>query len=521
MSRFITPEQAGAIGDGVADDTKALASAVASGLNIEARHGAIYRVSGPIGTLSDGQALDLKGAEIRAAWEQSGSEYDAVIRMHGSSDASVVNGKITWHGAFDLGGSYAGFISAIWGNDCERPTVRNMELSGFNRSGVLFGAITSGGSVGAVFSPTCIDVYAHHNRVSGISFGQTVDGVVSSCSLISNGLGSDVHTGYGFAGLYPYNPARTRIINNTANNNVRKGIDFHRGTSGIISGNTVHGNGLFGIFVDAVRGSWSISTNIVSGMLADGSHPFAVYGIKIGSHTGLGTSGEATNFVCTGNVISDFKKSGSGVAYPLFLVGVGLTSGGFTVTGNTIAAGDVTAIVGGENSVAGGVAGAWHDILLSNNSFTVGAVAEPPIKFFGSNSRKKVFSGNMVVIASAGSATGVMSYTPSAVPGASLLCNGNDIVAPSSAWSSVHDPIAVQRLSNEVTEGNNINNTRWRDWDGARYVGRGPGNYPSTGSWTAGSRWERTDGIVSGSTAISQCVSAGTPGIWSLFVVLP
>ncbi|MXP40276.1 hypothetical protein GRI75_01285 [Altererythrobacter soli] len=454
-----------------ADDTAAWKGALAASHHVTARRGATYHIKGTLGAPLDGATIDLNGSTIIADWKEASGQYEAVFFIDGQDNVTIRNGKIEFTGRFNSGGSYAGLVSGIHANNADKLTVESMEITGFNRCGIVVGLLVSGPTPNCQ-SPKVINCHLHHNRVAGAVFGFTRNGLVQGCDLRWNGHASDPGTGYGFAGWSSGLPVNTSLIGNNASDNYRKGLDFHSGHDGVVSGNTCARNGIFGIFVEGVSGTWSITGNIVKDMLWDGRfRDSTMFGIAVGHLTGQGTRAAPTSFVISGNTISNFRLT-DGSAAALYLMGRGLSYGKFMIADNVFDLGKVTHVV---NTASGPSRnfGKWYDVAITGNEVTCEECTGIPFVIRGNTNRKKTFANNRLEIRAAGASAGVFVYESTLADGHTLVATGNDLSVPPAAWREAHDPIRVRRTAHETVKGNWVNGTSWRDWDGAGFISRG------------------------------------------------
>lgn len=507
---IVTPEMFGAIGDGEADDTAAWQAALAASKNILGREGAIYYTTQSLGAPLDGATVNLNGSTILADWEQSTGDYEAVIFIDGQNNVTIKGGKIEYVGTFDFGASYGGLVSGIHANNADYLTVREIELTGFNRCGVLVGLLVSS-PTGYCKSPRVIDCHCHHNRVAGVSFGSTEDGLVKGCQLHWTGHVDDNGTGYGFAGWSSGVPKNTTLIGNHSSDNYRKGLDFHSGHNGTIADNICARNRNDGIYVMGVTGDWTITDNLVDDMLWDNTFTnSSMYGIRVGD-LGAHESRGAASFTIVRNTISNFRMT-AGHAFPFMLGGQGLYRGDFNIKRNVLMLGKVHKIL--ESTPRATYPGEYYDVAFEENQIVCEEAVELPFTIRGSNNRKKSFSHNEVKILAIGSTGGIYFYEVTSQPGKSLVAVDNDLTVPITAWIDM-DPIRVRRLADEQMARNLINGSSLRDWDGAKFIGRGPSDQPPADGklWTAGSIWWRANAATSESPG-SVCVATGAPGKW-------
>jgi hypothetical protein len=506
------------IGDGVTPATAAWQAAITSGFNVRDRKGATYYTTASLGTpANDNTTIHIQGYII-ADWEQGVSgEYEGVFELSGRDKISFIGtGEIEYIGTFDFGTSYAGLVSGIWANECDDLVVRGLEIHGFNRCAVLVGALASGATLGYAARPAVERLHAHHNRVAGVAFGQTEDGVVDKCQLHWNGHVSDIGTGYGFTGWSAYVPKNTIVAGTHANDNFRKGIDFHGGHDGTITANFCKRNRVMGIYADGPTGTWIIIGNQIGEMEWDNTFSTAaMYGILVGSQAGQGTSSASTSFLISGNTIVDFTKT-AGSAWPIFLYGEGLSYGDIKISTNTIRVGTVDQLLGSSNSDPELPMGNWYDASVNDNTFEAAACddANALILVNGIRNRQKQFNRNNVSVASVSTTAGVYSYVATSITGHGLIAGGNSINVPATAWSAIFDPIFVRRIASEHMFGNIVNGAPTRDWNGQVFLIEGVSVPPASNFWTVGSRAKKSGAVTAGGVPGYVCITAGTPGVW-------
>ena len=508
-------ESFGAVGDGIADDTGAFALAAVE-LAVQLNPGKTYRLTAPTNiTSNNGFTLYGNGAKIVYDYEQSGSPsyIESCFYVTDSDDVTFKDTIIQYTGTFNFG-DYGGFISGIHVESSDRFLTERCEIYGFNRAGINIATLTGGSAY--CDAPMISKCYLHHNRVSGVLFGNTSAGTVSECQLTFNGDVSSAGTGYGFASWSSNIPHDTLLTNNQANDNYRKGLDFHSGINGVVSGNVCARNRVYGIFVFGVTGGWSIVGNQVSEMTWANEFPtVAPYGIRVGDLQGQGLSGDATVYTVTGNVISDMNKT-AGEMFPFGESLVGNTYGTLILADNVIDVGTVSQLYNSA-STAKDVAGNYFDVSITNNTFKAASCTSTaqPIAIRSGNNRKKVFSNNVVEIAAVTGTSGVFTYDVTTQTNRSLIATGNDITAPASAWSAVYDPINVKRVTNEVSVNNVVNGIGWRDWNGVAFDFLANAA-PTTNFWSQGSKTWANNAAASGFVGW-YCTVAGTPGTWKTF----
>jgi parallel beta-helix repeat protein len=503
----------GAVGDGVTDDTAAIQAAINASLRVEFAKGGVYKITGPINITSTGTQIIGNGARITGAYEQnpvSPSYSESFFNVTGADDVLFENIRLQYTGTFTIGGlDYGGYISGIHIEDSDRFTARGVEAYGFNRAGINVAMNAS-----YCANPLIVDCYLHHNRVSGLIFGNTNNGTMQNCNLAFNGIVSSVGTGYGFSGWSACLPKNTILANNQANDNYRKGIDFHAGENGTIIGNTCSRNRIYGIYVMGTIGSWTITGNTVTDMSWANEFPASSpYGIRVGDLIGQGIAQMPTSFVINGNVISKINKT-AGSIFPLGDSMVGCSYGKLIISNNIIDVQNVSRIHDSANGVTG-VEGNYYDISITGNQIKASNCDSIPIYIRSGKNRQKIFSNNTLEIDTITTTSGVVIWDNTSITNNCFIGNGNSIDAPSLSWSSVFDPISVKRVTAEKMNNNIVNGSSWRDWDGYKFIESGITS-PVSNYWTQGSILWDTNSVASGFAGF-YCTVTGTPGTWKTF----
>ncbi|MBR6558412.1 MAG: right-handed parallel beta-helix repeat-containing protein [Clostridia bacterium] len=312
--KFFNVLDFGAAGDGVTDDTEACRRALAVVDNGGTVYfpGGTYLITDQLCIPGDNITLRGDGNTTKIVYtrvqDDSPLEDQSLIGFKpGIRNITVKDLHMEYHGEF-FGGyeqSYLGKINCIYFLEAHRVLVENVEINGFNSSGVH----AAGKNSAYATDVTVRDCYLHHNRVAGVKYGY-VDGIIIENNVMEyHGSDDDGGTGYGCAGLkaaYPYN---ARVINNEANYNYRKGIDVHAGENIVIEGNTCRGNKLYGIYVEGPRTNHiTIKNNVICDMVLETAYADMIYGITIGTDND-GYADRYYDYQIIGNIVENFSLS--------------------------------------------------------------------------------------------------------------------------------------------------------------------------------------------------------------------
>jgi hypothetical protein len=519
LKDVVSVKDFGAVGDGVADDTAAIQAAINSSLRIEFQKGSVYKITAPLIITAAGTYLIGNGARIVGSYEQNPTTplaSESMLFVNGADYVRVQDLRLQYTGTFSVGGttvSYGGYVSCIQVENSDDFTADNVEAYGANRSGINIGYMLTG-TPAYCERPMVINCYLHNNRVAGVSLGNTRDAIVRGCQLTFNGHVDDGGTGYGSAGWAACEPVNTLIDSNQANDNFRKGIDFHSGLNGIVTNNVCARNRIYGIYVMGNRGAFTISNNLVTNMTGPNAFGLAIFGIRVGALIGQGGAEIPTSYVIDGNVINEFNLASGVDGYPIADSMVGCSYGRLVITNNTIDAGRIGQIHNSSSTATSGVAGNYYDVNYSGNVINVGTCASTTqcILFNSSNNRQKLFSNNTVNITSVTGTSGIAAYAVTSIANRCWIATGNNITSPTTGWSSINEPIQIRRVTNEKQIGTVVNGAVWRDWDGYKFVDGGTA-IPTTNFWSQGSIVTKTTAAAGGEPGWV-CTTAGTPGTW-------
>lgn len=377
---FVNVWDYGAVGNGESDDTEAIKLAIHS-----VPHGGTiyfppgkYLITGSLGIPRDNFQLigSGKGSVLHYRYDQreedSSVSSSLFVFREGASGIAVRHLKLEYEGQFfpNPGESYAGKISALRFQLCQDVLVEDVEISGFNANGI---EVITGSPLKYAKRFKVRQCYLHHNRVSGVAFGN-VDGIsITDCDLEHNGSPLDGGTGYGCCGSSSEVPLRIQIIGNRASYNCRKGIDLHSGIGAIIEGNICHANKLYGIYAEGRNtGNITIRGNIISGMQWEAPNFPAPYtwitGIDFGPYAESNVPELYHHYLIEGNQIVDFGME-NGNAYPIHCY-YNFQNGSVIIRNNIIQAGSIDHLVSFGAESAGGREKVMVNV--SGNQATIG-----------------------------------------------------------------------------------------------------------------------------------------------------
>lgn len=440
------------------DDAKKIQAAVDVGGRIEFEAEHVYRVESPILIDGKGKRIVGNGALVVYSKRQSAvpSYGESLFNVVGASNISIEDIRLSYDASLAFSGrDYDGWISGIHVEATDYFVAERVEASGFNRAGINIG-------IDSIYckNPKVLNCKLYRNRVAGVIFGNTLEGVVRDNVLSFNGAVDSVGTGYGFAGWASCLPKRTIIEGNRANDNFRKGLDFHSGEEGVVVNNVCLRNRVYGIYAMGVRGDWVISGNVVGDMLWNNEFPYvAPYGIRVGHLLGQGLNQIPTRFTVKANTIRNISKT-AGEAFAIGESMVGCSYGTLTVLNNIIDVGVVSQIINSARK-SRGVDGNYFDIYINSNKIRAAECTSPlaPIFIRSGKTRKLEFSENSIEISAVVGRSGVLSYER-LKPEGEVRAVGNSINVPALAWSKVSGPIVFKEGDVAVVSDNLVNGVK-------------------------------------------------------------
>lgn len=423
----------GAIGDGETDDTAAVQSAIDS-----LPKGGI--VLFPIGTYlitknvfvgQDHMTLTGQGKASKIVYNYEQQEKDTAYSASlfffrgGSSHITVRDLQLKYTGSYypNVGESYKGKVSGLCFAASSDVLIHNVEIHGFNANGI---SVTTGTSSRYAKRFKVHQCHLHHNRVSGVLFGNVEYISITDCDLEHNGSDKDGGTGYGCTGYSGEIPLYVQIIGNRASFNCRKGLDVHAGKETIIEGNICHGNRLYGIYVEGMNsGNTIIKNNIISGMSKPNTGyepPYTWFsGIDFGVYSSSLTDKDYFNFIVEGNQILGFGIE-EGDAWPIHCY-FNFAKGMVQIANNMIRADRITSLIRVSNRAEGVRDASIH---ISGNQALIDQVTDYTV--LASNSSRVIFQGNQITTNQINRFDGVISIGGAGLK--TLNYSGNQIIDP-------------------------------------------------------------------------------------------
>ena len=259
-----TPEQFGAVGDGVADDTAAINSALSGGGIIVFKAGASYKVDPDVSLLVDDNSyVDLNGATIVS--KAVSSDYYEVFYINQKSNVTIKNGAII--GDRDIHtGATGEWGMCVYVGGSTNVLIDNIDISKAWGDGVYIGDTAEYDNV-SCSSVTVTNCKIHDCRRQGISV-TFADDVIIDGNIIYNISGTAPEA------CIDIEPNSTQHANNVIiSNNIlkvaKKGIETRDANGDIdhisIHGNTLEGNNATGVLMSINNSHASIFDNIFTG----------------------------------------------------------------------------------------------------------------------------------------------------------------------------------------------------------------------------------------------------------------
>ncbi len=251
----IYPEDYGALGDGTADDTTAIISAIKSskGKTLLLSAGT-YKVTSTINVSLGGDSIKIIGrnnSTIHFTNTASAGTYDApdgcLVFDGGQVDLQGITLTGTNAGIPPNDGSSGNALSLLQISNCTSVSLNNIVASYGIYCGIQIINCKN------LLVENCI---AQYNNYAGLLVRGTTGSQIIGGNYSYNGYNAP-YNGYGvtFSGRFPYPAGSTPIDNTnilitgiTANFNKRKGIDIHGGVNVQIIGNNIKGFGYYGIY---------------------------------------------------------------------------------------------------------------------------------------------------------------------------------------------------------------------------------------------------------------------------------
>ena len=423
----------GAIGDGSADDSDAIAEALASGM----ASGAIvyfppgsYRVtrslrlaalSGSRLTISAAGAV-LLGSEVL---DPGVGDEVGVLEVDGDGTADVaIDGISIEHGALTRG-----VVDGIVLRDLSRANLSGVTATGASRWGVALERVKAAEIGGARLED---------NRYGGLGLTASYDVTVEGGSFSRNGTELPVD-GYGIALVSnETGPCRRVTVRGvTADGNLRKGLDVHSGHEVLFEGNSVSGFGLSGIYavnedIGKDVGDVTIVNNVVDG--GDAAQP--IFGIDVGAYSESSTP--SGTFRIAGNTVRNTSSAASSAIFVRNPLVGGVAPELVVIDGNVIengAGADAYAIRGTNDDVP------LVRVQVTNNIVRAGAAL---VGIGILTATDVTITGNDVTVDSGASAYGLF-----ASPGATATISGNAL------HGSFTTPVAL--FAGQSESGNSLN----------------------------------------------------------------
>ena len=327
QNNVITPLAYGAVGNGIADDTAAWQTTLASGLQISGGGPQYsYKISGTL-TLRTGHCIDMMGATM--------TQVTASTRLFlasGVSNILITRGNFVGYGAGDYAGADPSYSSAVYGAvSGSNIQIYNNTFTGFSGSAARFAGQSACAFVGnTVVGPTLANNQGacYAAEIDNGTYGTTT----TSGYLLANNDVSSVGCGFRVNGNGITPSMQVRIVGNRITQTYQHGLYLGAAVSDI----TVSGNAIYNTYLDGIK----IQPDSLSSYLSD-MYNISVVGntIHMGGNDGidcqngttpgtavLGIAPNTRNLVIRGNSIKSYSGIGASI----------LDASGVNVSGNSI-----------------------------------------------------------------------------------------------------------------------------------------------------------------------------------------
>lgn len=185
---FTTPEENGAVGDGVTDDRAAIQAAIDTGKPVLFKKGAVYAISlDPVTfrglMIPSGAVLDLNGATIKLI--PAGYTSYTMLHMENASQVEIFGGVI--YGDKEVNNTSNEWCYGIFGRGCSNIYIHDLTVKYSSGDGIEFGDVL------------CKNIHVYNvlcdnNGRNGLSI-TNADGVFISNSIFSNASGHNPQEG--------------------------------------------------------------------------------------------------------------------------------------------------------------------------------------------------------------------------------------------------------------------------------------------------------------------------------------
>jgi polygalacturonase len=268
----------GALGNGAADDTAAIQSAInalpSTGGTVEVPAGT-YMINALIGiNLRSHTRLLLDTGATLQAIPNSASRY-WVVKAWGVNNVEIAGGSIVGERTQHLG------TTGEWGyginiSASSAVYVHDISVSNSWGDGILVGASGSGTTLVRSYGVTLNNVKSSNNRRQGMSILPAVQVYVVNSSFTGSN-GAAPQAGIDIEPATQGTTLQVRLENTTLSNNVGNGLEVHNNVSGLSMNNdTIQNNQGFGVYVGGANNVTINNSNISQNWL---------FGVDIASTT--------------------------------------------------------------------------------------------------------------------------------------------------------------------------------------------------------------------------------------------